>query len=113
MFTFQAYINIAEVENQKKKKKREIAERMISRENDNSQIKLLFFHVHMLPCIMSAEPSCVLCCNFGPSPMPEERKKKGGRLHALARDGKARLAMMDLRFGIYSLPTKGVYLHRQ
>jgi hypothetical protein len=79
---------------------------MIAREHDNNQIKPLFFRIHMLPCMMSAEPSR-LYCNFGPSITHVERKKKEGCLHALARDGKARLAMMDFRFGIYSLPTKG------
>ena len=62
-------INIAEFGNQKK-----IADQMIAREHDNNQIKSLFFHTHMLPCMMSAwaEP---LYCNFGPSPMSKEKKK--------------------------------------
>ena len=73
---------------------------MIAREHDNNQIiKLLFFH--MLPCVMSAEPSCSTAISA------HVKRKKEGRLHALARDGKDRLAMMDFRFGIYSLPTKG------
>jgi hypothetical protein len=88
--------------NQKKK----IEDQMIAREHDSNQIKPLFFHIHMLPCMMSAEPSCSAAI----SAHHPCRKKKKRRV--FARDGKARLAMMDFRFGIHSLPTKGASIQR-